>query len=133
MPELKKIKGREQIDIIFNGFDEKNMKVLLTGDCSLQGNNNTINNFELDAFGDIDIDLKNTKIKDTKIKAIGDCDFNMNVKNIKIEAFGHNNFDLVMNGGKLKGSIIGDGHVNYEGRISKNSLKLLGPGKVRKR
>jgi len=133
LPELRKLKVEERIDVILEGFDENNTKIQLTGDCTLKGNNNKFDDLILDAFGEIDIDMSNSTIIDAKIRSLGEIDIQMETKNVNITAVGESDFIFHMTGGKISGSIIGDGNVSYSGDISKNNLSFLGPGKVRKR
>lgn len=133
MPNLKKINGQERLEIILQDFEEDKIKIKIAGDCAVQGNNNKIDFFELEAFGEIDLDFANSVIDHADVRAMGETDVSMKVTDIDIKAFGESNFQLDMNGGKLDGQLIGDGNVNYTGEIGRNSLKFLGPGKVRRR
>ena len=133
MPTLKKIKASERVDIILEGFEEKHLKVQLTGDCALQGNNNRIDDLEIDLFGETDFDFENSIVKKADIRSMGETEVSLEVAEVEIHAFGESDFQLHMNGGDIKGSIIGDGNIEYTGEIDDNKLNFLGPGKVHKR
>ncbi len=133
MPSIKKVNGQERLDIIFQDFEENKVKIKIAGDCSVQGNNNAIEFLELDSFGEINFDFANSVIQEAEVRAMGETEVSMKVTDIDIKAFGESDFDLHMNGGRLDGQMIGEGNVNYSGEIGRNSLKFLGPGKVRRR
>lgn len=133
MPELDRINASRDMDILLEGFSEKHMKIKLTGECTLQGNNNQIDDLEIDTFGDVEVDFKNSSVDYADLRSMGETRIGIEATDVNIRSLGESQYDLDMKGGKIKGSIIGEGNVIYSGEISKNSLNFLGPGKIRKK
>lgn len=133
MPELKKAKIEQHTNIKIEGFKENKIKIRLAGDNYLTAQGNKFGHLELNAFGETNCDFQNSSIDETEIRCLGESDIKLDTDELKVEALGETNIDVVMSDGKIKGKIIGEGKVRYSGEIDKNSLVFIGSGNVRRK
>lgn len=116
MPDLEELEIDNAARVTISDLQIDFLDIEMTGDCELTGSNSSIQELSLKCFGASNADLAN-------------CE----VENATIQSFGANSIDINMAGGKLEGSMTGNGVLTYFGTVEDEDIRTLGSTKVIKR
>ena len=116
LPDLESLSIAGGVDLIFNGFNGKSLRIDLSGAGRIQGLDSRYEYLVLNCSGAGQLDMS-------------DC---LSV-NADVNLSGAGEVLLNMDGGLLDGSISGLGSVEYTGQFSRNQMKVTGLGNVSRR
>lgn len=116
LPLLEKLAATGNSRIYISDFDCENLILDFKGSGQVIGENNVIENLELECDGSVDVDFSGSKIT-----------------NAVIDIVGSSKTEFTMTGGALIGSATGAAKVVYYGEVRKQMVRTTGGSSIRKK
>ncbi|MBC8401272.1 MAG: DUF2807 domain-containing protein [Candidatus Marinimicrobia bacterium] len=116
LPLLEKLAATGNSRIYISDFDCENLILDFKGSGRVIGENNVIENLELECDGSVDVDFSGS-----------------NISNAVVDLVGSSKTELTMTGGELTGSLTGSASVVYSGDVATQSISTYGGSSVRKK
>ena len=116
LPLLEKLAATGNSRIYISDFDCENLILDFKGSGRVIGENNVIENLELECDGSVDVDFSGS-----------------NISNAVVDLVGSSKTELTMTGGELTGSLTGSASVVYSGDVATQSISTYGGSSARKK
>jgi len=116
LPLLEKLVATGNSRIYISDFDCENLILDFKGSGRVIGENNVIENLELECDGSVDVNFSGSKIT-----------------NVVVDLVGSSNTEFTMTGGELIGSATGSASVVYSGEVVNQNISTYGGSSVRKK
>lgn len=116
LPILAEISLVGNSRVYLSNFSENDFRIEVKGSGRVIGENNVIENLELECDGSVDVDFSGSKIT-----------------NAVVDLVGNSKTEFTMTGGELTGSVTGSASVVYSGEVATQSIRTYGGSSVRKK